>query len=176
MASILELLEEGHKDLHQWFTFHLECLLVQQDELADQAWQTFTGYLQKHLNFESTEFLQNAWLADLELQWPVIVYQKEHEKLEQLLKKQGIRLESYYQLAGRKKRLALLEVVDKALTLQHVMEHHEQREEQDLLIQLEGLDKEKKETIQQQWLQLNSALEQENIVLKQQLNEMLNES
>ncbi|NRB42425.1 MAG: hypothetical protein HRU20_28810 [Pseudomonadales bacterium] len=126
-------LEESHKDLMQWFLMHQECLLLGDDSQAQTAFLAFSDFLQTHLQFENSYVLKTAE----DLRWPLKVYQKEHDKLLLMLNKIARLLNAYYPLQGRKKRLALLEVLGYQGSFLHVMEHHEEREEQDLFLQLD---------------------------------------
>lgn len=126
-------LEESHKDLKQWFLMHQECLLLGDDHHAALAFDGFQAYLLAHLRFENNNLLSQ----DVhDLRWAVKVYRKEHDKLEQMLEKSVSLLRGYYLLEGRRKRVALLEVLDFQRSFLHVMEHHEEREEQDLFLKL----------------------------------------
>ena len=68
-----------------------------------------------------------------ELNWPVKVYRKEHDKIIDLMQKLQSLCHRYFESQGREKRLMCLELIEKQVTLRHVVEHHEQREEQDAL-------------------------------------------
>lgn len=130
MDVLKNQLAESHKDLHQWFLFHQECLLLGEDILAMQAYDAFMSYLQKHIQFENQYLLNDMRLNDG--RWPLEVYRKEHDKLDAMLVRLSQMLVDYQRLQGRRKRLALLELLDYEQTLRHVMEHHEEREEMDL--------------------------------------------
>ena len=150
MNHLKQALEESHKDLHQWFLMHQECLLLGHDAHSQCAFSVFTEILETHLHFENEYLLKHTLTG----RWPLKVYVKEHDKLLQLLAKIAKRLESFYQLQGRLKRLALLEILDQENVFLHVMEHHEEREEQDLFLQLPD-DK----NLYQHWLHCEKALQ-----------------
>ena len=114
---------------------HQECLLLRDDKRSIQAFQGFVIFLKTHLQFENNYILSLQTLEE-SLRWPIKVYQKEHDKLLKMLDKTTNLLNEYYLLSGRRKRLALLEVLDYQSTFLHVMEHHEEREEQDLFLYL----------------------------------------
>lgn len=160
MMPLREQLEESHKDLHQWFLFHQECLLLQHDTLAQQSFHAFADYLGQHIHFENQHILKQDIAAD-DLRWSVKVYQKEHDKLVSMLARLSQMLDGYYQMQGRRKRLALLEVINYEQSLLHVMEHHEEREEMDLFqwIQQEG----------EAWLAINQQLTDKYAGLKAEL-------
>lgn len=75
-------------------------------------------------------------------------------------------LAAYIQLNGRKKRLALLELLDAQQRFLHVMEHHEQREEKDLL---PGLIQLNVAELLVQWQRISSNLRSANATFKNNL-------
>ena len=135
MNDLKHALEESHKDLKQWFIMHQECLLLSEDNYAKDAFNGFSALLILHIQFENDWLLNHDCFHSNDkhsLRWSLKVYHKEHEKLLSMLKKLSNMLDSYYPLNGRIKRLALLEILDFQSSFLHVMEHHEEREEQDL--------------------------------------------
>ena len=170
MRELKKHLQESHKDLHQWFLMHQECLLLNYDEQAGIALEIFAETLHAHIHFENSYLLSST--QQLELRWLPTVYLKEHEKLLQMLGQLIERLKSYTQLQGRKKRLALLEVLDSEQTLLHVMEHHEEREEQDLFVQMLNIET---EGVLPEWLTIEAELQGKHQVFKEQLKQLLND-
>lgn len=132
MNDLQIALIESHKDLKQWFLMHQECLLLGDDSCAADAFNGFYTYLREHLQFENTHLL----LGDKPLRWSLKVYKKEHDKLLLMAEKADKQLTSFYGMSGRKKRLALLVVLERQSTFMHVLEHHEEREEQDLFLHI----------------------------------------
>lgn len=133
---------EHHKSLYQWFLLHQEGLLTHHIVMAQKAWRVFEGGLRLHLELEN-EYLFSSTsnvLQTGELRWSKHVYLKEHDKVLKLLDQLSEMLLEFYDFEGRKKRLALLEVLEKQMTFRHVLEHHEEREEMDALKCLSGLD------------------------------------
>lgn len=169
MSRLRHLLEESHKDLHQWFLLHQECLLLQRDDEALQAFSAFSVFLREHLNFENTWLLPAMQVMQVELRWPLTVYEKEHEKLLHKLERQNNALAQYLEMQGRRRRLALLSLLDLEQSLYHVMEHHEQREEKDLFNHLQQLDGE----VTAVWEALEVQLLDHYGPLKEQLKAML---
>lgn len=165
MQRLRNLLEESHKDLKQWFLFHQECLLLAEDEWALKAFSIFSDYLLKHLAFENA-FLLSSSVQNL--RWPVNVYQKEHDKLLLMQAKSEVLLNRLVLLDGRRRRLFLLELLDQQQSFMHVMEHHEEREEQDLFLHIQ-----ESSSALEQWIQIDNALTQEHQHAKQQLKKLL---
>ena len=151
MSRLRNLLEESHKDLHQWILFHQECLLLQHDEYAEMALVGFSDYLTTHIEFENNRLFPAVDAS--QLRWPVAIYLKEHDKVLAFLTKVTRFFEQYVSLSGREKRLFLLEVLDAQSSFYHLLEHHEEREEQDIfdgIVDNDGLI--------EQWQSLQTAL------------------
>lgn len=129
MNDLRKLLEESHKDLHQWFLFYQECVLIDEAQYANRCLVIFKKILLFHLQFEE-QYLLNEHLQ--QLKWPVKVYRLEHKKLSSKLDSLFDLTKTYFNLSGRKKRLALLTLIEYQLQFYRLMEHHEQREEKDL--------------------------------------------
>lgn len=172
MSDLRNHLQESHRDLTQWFLLHQECLLFGDDTSAHQAFVAFTDYLMQHMQFENEVVLTAMQAVESDLHWKLSLYHKEHLKIEQLLAKLQKKLQGYYALQGRVKRLALLEVLDDEQTFKHVMEHHEQREEKDLFLYLSEVLSEKKTD---RWRKIEAGLESQYSNLKQSLKQMLEE-
>lgn len=170
MSNLRNHLQESHKDLTQWFLLHQECLLLNNDEFANKAFAAFSEYLQHHIEFENNIILTAMQPFEDRLRWKLHLYKKEHDKIEQLLGKLDSKLTQYYQMQDRRKRLALLAILESEQLLKHVMEHHEQREEDDLFIYFEEL---LSENITMQWLTINQQLTERHDEFKQFLKQFL---
>jgi hypothetical protein len=129
--TLKDLLEESHKDLHLWFLLHQECLVANYESDALQALKNFQRILLFHLDFEEQRLLKHNNDAT---RWPVSVYQKEHDKIKRQLDKLIVKTQSYLDFSGRKKRHALISLIEDQLRFYHLLEHHEEREEQDLFL------------------------------------------
>lgn len=160
------MLEENHKDLYQWFLLHQECLLIGDDEYAQQGFLAFADILKQHMDFENNYIFTEVCKLKAPSRWDMHVYRKEHEKIEKLLLNVQEQLQAYLSSSGRMKRLHLLELLEKQSTLRHVLEHHEQREEQDIFLQLT-------DDVLKPWQQVEQGLERQYKGLKQQLKQLL---
>lgn len=167
MVGLIDSLEISHRKLRQLFLMQQECLLLAEDEKAWQLMTVFADYLKAHLLFEEQHlFSLFSDSTKQVLRWQPLVYQKEHEKLLQLLAKNIAMLQSYSKLVGREKRLALLELLAKQNQFEHVLEHHEQREESDLFPALTELQT--TEQLNQHWLAIEQdCLASHQIMIKQ---------
>lgn len=94
------------------------------------------------------------------------VYRKEHDKIERLLVNVEEQLKQYLLETGRKKRLHLLELLEKQSTLRHMLEHHEQREEQDIFLHLT-------DDVLAPWQVIQQSLDNSYTPLKEQLKKLL---
>ena len=172
MSTLRNHLQESHKDLTQWFLLHQECLLLGDALSADKAFMVFSDYLNQHILFENTVVLVAMQPVEECLRWKLHLYKQEHDKIEKLLAKLESRLISYYLLQGRRKRLALLEILDDEQSFKHVMEHHEQREEDDLFLHFDGV---LSDDATAKWLDTNKKLTEQYSELKQSLKVLLEE-
>ena len=127
-------LEENHKDIHQWFLMHQECLLLGHGHYAQASLEAFTELLTAHMAFENSHLLASGAETEFgRMRWAASVYLHEHEKILQLVAAVERLFSRWHaEERSRSRRLLLLELLERQLTLRHVIEHHEQREEQDL--------------------------------------------
>jgi hypothetical protein len=141
MTKLGIILEESHKDLYQWFLLHQECLLLAHNDYAEQCWAAFKQGLLAHIEFENNYLLNdNGLLADIPLRWQLDLYRKEHNKVLQKLGEIDALFAQYLREQGRAQRIYALELFEKQVSFRHLLEHHETREEQDLLQHLPVLD------------------------------------
>lgn len=173
LHPLASALQESHQDLQRWFLYHQECLLLNHDDYAVRSFQVFSHFLTRHIYFENKHLLAYLQQQAVATQWPLAVYQKEHEKLLVMLEKNHRYLLDYVQMQGREKRLALLELLDVQRSLRQLMEHHDEREEKDLLLKLPVL---LPENILAQWQQINRQLQEENSVLANTLATFLQQA
>lgn len=156
--DLAQQLTDSHRDLQRWFLFYQECLLLGQDSFAQQCFSAFSHYLSAHIQFEDSALFPFVQQHAIATQWPMLVYTKEHEKILALLEKNSVLLDDYTRMHGREKRLALLELLNTQRSFIHMMEHHEQREEQDMFIVLTALDT---ADLSKQWQAIELALKQQ---------------
>lgn len=162
-------LEDNHKDLYQWFLLHQECLLIADDEKARQAYKAFDDFLRQHIQFENEYLLSDLASTDFsQLRWQPNVYLKEHDKVLDLLTNVQVMLHQYFEAKGRIKRLLLLELLEWEGRMRHVIEHHEQREEQDLFLHIADQH--------EQWFNLYEPLRLQHEPLRQVLKALLQDS
>lgn len=142
--SIEALTQYCHQVLDRVIISHQECLIEQNLDLAQQSYELYCQLMQSHIEIENT-LIFPLWLELLDtkdktaVKWPFVIYEKEHEKLLKMLAKAQSFLDRCHDLKGQKgqRRRAILEALEYQRSLKNVAEHHEQREEQGLLPELE---------------------------------------
>jgi len=127
-----------HRALAQLLTMHQEALLIDDMMLALNVFDLFADALQRHLDVENNLLLPLHRTLVKEHRWAQLVYEKEHDKLLQMTARIRRELVALADVRGRARRLALLEVLDYQRSFKSVMEHHEEREEQALLPELDS--------------------------------------
>jgi hemerythrin-like domain-containing protein len=127
-----------HRLLAQLLTMHQEALLIDDMVLALNVFDLFTEALQRHLDVENHLLLPLHRTLVQEYRWSSMVYEKEHDKLLQMAARIRRELAGLGALQGRARRLAVLEQLDYQRSFKSVMEHHEEREEQALLPELDA--------------------------------------
>ncbi len=126
-----------HAGLEAVFAGHQEALLLGELAMAGELLDAYRALQRVHIGFEDGQLLRRARQGGFDLRWPVRLYDAEHRKIEGLLDKVTRRLAALPagdEAALRREVLALLEA---ERVLKHVCEHHEAREEQDLLPRLD---------------------------------------
>jgi len=163
-----------HRLLAQLLTMHQEALLIDDMVLALNVFDLFADALQRHLGVENNLLLPLHRTLVKAHRWQQLVYEKEHDKLLQMAARIRRELALLAAMQGRVRRLALLEVLDYQRSFKSVMEHHEEREEQALLPELDTCAY--SEIFQQTYAQVSlvwnrylSELEPQKAVLEQYL-------
>jgi len=118
----------------------LDALIALRPARAAAAFARFAALLDAHFAAEESELLPR--LAALPApRWPPALYLAEHAKLRQLCARYT---ETLAAAAARTpataalRRRQALDLIDALHPLRHVLEHHQQREEQGLLAELEA--------------------------------------
>jgi len=137
-SGFVGLTTSFHRLLAQLLTMHQEALLIDDMVLAHNIFDLFVDALQRHLDVENKLLLPLHRELVREHRWPLLVYEKEHDKLLQMVARIRRELAALAAVQGRARRLALLEVLDYQRSFKSVMEHHEEREEQALLPELDA--------------------------------------
>ncbi len=135
-TPLLDAIKSQHQWLTELFTLAQEALIEKQCKLAFDIFATFSKVQQTHLSFENNHLLPKLALVE-DCKWPHTLYLHEHNKIEQLLAKALANIKLGYHLNGSEYRRWLIATLDDQKTLKGVLEHHEAREEQGMLQELE---------------------------------------
>lgn len=135
MADTTTLVDQ-HDELEQLMEAHREALVGLRFRAAMQRFAAWRALLERHLQAED-RWLLPALPAGA--RWASKVYEDEHRLLRELCEAHGERLQRARAEAPKtpaaRRRLAL-GLIDAVHPLRHVLEHHHQREEQALLLEV----------------------------------------
>ena len=160
---IYAAIDKQHQQMSELFLMHQEALMLEKVDLAADIYQSYQALQLAHLAFENDCLLPE--LAKLESpRWPHTLYQHEHNKIEDLLAKHAQNIENSQTFLDKPNTTAqayrrwIIELFDQHKTLKNVLEHHEQREEQGLLPELNNaLSEEQIESVCQQLQEFTQA-------------------
>ncbi len=131
----VERLLGQHIALGDLFARHQEALVERRWADAARLLEEYEQSLRSHIDLEERQLLPRCG-ARGEARWPRAVYQAEHRRIEQLLRKAAERLR-HAQGSGISSR-RLIWLLDEERTLKHLLEHHHEREEKALFVELRG--------------------------------------
>jgi len=135
MQDILETLHQQHQQLDDYFLQHQVTLIDKQVEQSMVWFGQFTELLAQHLLLEEqTVFPKLSHIS--EALWPASLYLKEHDKLRELAKRSQDKLQELANIDSEQLSLAILKQLEYEHKLKHVLEHHQQREEQGVFAEL----------------------------------------
>lgn len=115
---------------------HQEAVIVQELSLAERALRIFSKFLKSHLELEDQLLLPAHETITAEKSWRTLIYQEEHKKLLSLLS--NMREMMSKPPEPHDMRRWVIEFIDYERTFKNVMEHHEEREEKGLLMELDN--------------------------------------
>ena len=136
MDTLQRIISEAHEHLGELFLLHEECLLERRFGDALTVLQLFQQKHHAHMNFEDKELLPRYVDMDEPGRWGARIYQAEHGKIVQLLNNLLERVVALTQQTEVSHR-DVIELLDQEKTFKNVCEHHELREEECLLMQLD---------------------------------------
>ena len=143
---LVEIIKKQHLELRELFARHQEMLLLSQFEEA-KVWMEHYSVCQKaHIQIEENYLLPEFGKIKRTTKWDSSLYEKEHAKILKIY--QGI-VEDLEWLSEQKieeseKRRKIIALLDKEKTLKGLNEHHEEREEEAMLKELEEQLEERK--------------------------------
>lgn len=144
----LTALSQEHDALTRMFALHQQALVTRAWARAAHLLEHYQQRLRRHIELEERYLLPYCAETKAPGRWPARVYALEHHRLEELLNKTSARLA----IARRRgvQPAALVALLDQEHALKHVLEHHHQREDQALFVELrESLPLEAREELSQ---------------------------
>jgi hemerythrin HHE cation binding domain-containing protein len=136
---LVEIIHQQHLELRELFTRHQEELLQGNFEEAKDCLDNFYTFLKAHMQIEDNYLLPRFAKIKRSSRWDVSVYEKEHNKIIKLYNNIVNDLDwlSEQDLSESDKRRNIIFLLDKEKTLKGLNEHHEEREEEAMLKELD---------------------------------------
>lgn len=135
IVDAVDLLSGHHLALGDLFARHQEALLDRRWADAARLLEEYEQGLLRHIDFEERYMLPPSG-GGANARWPSRVYRAEHRRIEQLLRKAADRL-----TCARGSEITpsiLISLLDEERTLKHLVQHHHEREEKALFLELRG--------------------------------------
>ncbi len=140
-----KIIHKQHLDLREIFMQHQEFLLQGQFDEAFTSLNHYDVCHQAHAQLEERYLFPEFVKIERQSRWDVSLYEKEHEKISILFEKisEDLHWLSEQQLTESQLRRNIIAVLDKEKSFKGLTEHHEEREEEGMLKDLdEKLDSE----------------------------------
>lgn len=128
------ILSDEHALLVRLFARHQEALVNRSWARAARLLENYGKHLQCHIAIEERILLPQCDRLQAPPRWEAKVYRAEHRRIESLLAKNCARL-----VHARRRGMtatALIALLDEEKTLKHLLEHHHEREEMALFVEL----------------------------------------
>lgn len=143
---LVEIIKKQHLELRELFARHQEMLLLAQFEEA-KVWMEHYSVCQKaHIQIEENYLLPEFAKIKRTTKWDGSLYEKEHAKILKIYQSIVEDLEwlSEQKMEESEKRRKIIALLYKEKTLKGLNEHHEEREEEAMLKELEEQLEERK--------------------------------
>ena len=136
---LVKTIHQQHLDLRELFARHQEALLQGDLEKAITELDHFAACLKVHIQLEDSYLLPEFAKIERSTKWDVSLYEKEHEKIKHLHQTihDDLNWLSEQQLDESQLRRNIIALLDKEKTFKGLNEHHEDREEDALLKELD---------------------------------------
>jgi hypothetical protein len=136
---LVEIIQKQHLELRELFARHQEMLLLGQFEDANVWLQQYIVCQKVHIQIEDNYLLPEFAKIERTTQWDASLYEKEHAKITQLYENivEDLNWLSEQELDESDKRRNIIALLDKEKTLKGLNEHHEEREEEAMLKELD---------------------------------------
>tara|TARA_R110000782_G_scaffold129164_7_gene220760 strand:- start:4196 stop:4690 length:495 start_codon:yes stop_codon:yes gene_type:complete len=136
---LVEIIHNQHLDLRELFAQHQEVLLQGELEVAMTSLNDFNLCHESHAKLEERYIFPLFETIKHQSKWDVSLYVKEHEKISHLFRRiiEDLGLLSEQSLSSSQLRRNIITILDKEKTLKGLIEHHESREEDAMLKELD---------------------------------------
>ena len=136
---LVEIIHQQHLELQELFARHQEALIQAQFEDAINCLEHYAVCLNAHIQLEERYLFPEFSKIERKSRWDVSLYKKEHEKIKQLYQNilDDLQWLSRQELDKSQQRRNIISLLDKEKTLKGLNEHHEDREEEALLKELD---------------------------------------
>ena len=136
---LVEIIQQQHRDLQELFARHQEALLKAEFDNATLWLKHFITCQQSHMHIEERYLFPAFEKIERKSKWDVSLYEKEHKKINQFCEKisEDINWLIDQDLNESQLRRNIIAVLDKEKTLKGLNEHHEDREEEAMLKELD---------------------------------------
>lgn len=136
---LVEIIHQQHLELQELFARHQEALLLVRFEEAKTWLEHYTVCQKAHMQLEEKYLFPEFASIERSSKWNVSLYEKEHEKISQLYQNivEDLNWLSEQELDESQLRRNIIALLDKEKTLKGLNEHHEDREVEAMLKELD---------------------------------------
>ncbi len=138
-SNLVDLISHCHREIREIFLIHQEALLLGDFSQAQVLFNSYRTCHDKHKRFEDETLIPEFATLKRQSKWSPDVYEKEHNKITDWLEKLSNDLDrlTQHNFPVREKRHHILTLLDKEKTFKGLTEHHEEREEEAMLVELD---------------------------------------
>jgi len=166
---LVDIIHKQHLDLRELFMQHQEFLLQGKFGDALTSLNHYDVCHRAHAQLEERYLFPEFEKLERQSKWDVNLYEKEHEKIIILFENisEGLNWLSEQQLSESQLRRNIVALLDKEKTFKGLTKHHEEREEEGMLVDLDKqLEKNHLEQlasdIKYTWLEVVASIEEIN--------------
>ncbi len=136
---LVELIHQQHQELQELFARHQEYLLQSKFDEAKQWLEHFKACQKAHMQIEERYLFPEFAKIERKSKWDVSLYEKEHTKINQLCENitEDLNWLSEQEFDESQLHRNIIALIDKEKTLKGLNEHHEDREEDAMLKELD---------------------------------------
>ena len=136
---LVEIINKQHMELRELFARHQEMLLIGQFKEAAFWLDHYIVCQKAHIQIEDNYLLPEFAKIERKTQWDSSLYEKEHTKITNLYENinEDLKWLSEQELNDSDQRRNIIALLDKEKTLKGLSEHHEEREEEAMLKELD---------------------------------------